>query len=119
MNAAPELLAEAARHGVHVEARGDRLHLEAPAAPPAELVERLRAHRNELVSLLARCEECRQRIAAGSQNCVCRKCPAWRPMFERVVPYEVMQRVREMRRCPACRRLGARCHVHYVGPGED
>jgi hypothetical protein len=47
------LLAEAARHGIRFQVVGDRIEYEAPRHPPAELLERLRAHREELLALLA------------------------------------------------------------------
>lgn len=47
------LLAEAAQHGVRLRVIGERIEYEAPTEPPADLIERLRAHRHELRALLA------------------------------------------------------------------
>lgn len=52
MSAAHDLLRELAEHHVRIERRGDKLKLRAPAAPPAELLERLRQHRPEVLCLL-------------------------------------------------------------------
>ncbi len=53
MNAARDLLERALQYGVVVEARGDRLSLRAPKAPPAEVVEELRVRKAEVLTLLA------------------------------------------------------------------
>lgn len=52
MSAAHDLLAELARHHIRVERRGDKLKLRAPAPPPADLLERLRQHKAEVLSLV-------------------------------------------------------------------
>lgn len=52
MSVAHDLLAELAEHHVRVERRGDRLRLRAPAPPPADLLERLRQHKPEVLPLL-------------------------------------------------------------------
>ena len=51
MNAA-ELLELAAVHGLQITPNGDRLKLKAPAPPPQELVDLIRAHRAELLDYL-------------------------------------------------------------------
>ena len=59
-----------------------------------------------------RCPACRRRIAAGTADSLCQDCPDWEPIFDRVVPREVFERVRAMRACAECRRLGDACHEH-------
>ncbi len=51
MNAA-ELLELATAHGMQITPNGDRLKLRAPAPPPPELVDLIRAHRAELLDYL-------------------------------------------------------------------
>jgi hypothetical protein len=53
MTPARQILAEAARRGVILYRRGDRVRWRAATTPPADLLERLRAHRDELRALLA------------------------------------------------------------------
>lgn len=48
-----ELIAEAERRGVRLEPRGDRLHLEAPSAPPPEFLDALKRHKPDVLSILA------------------------------------------------------------------
>jgi hypothetical protein len=48
-----QLIAELAQHGIRVEARGDRLRLRGPSAPPVELHERVRQAKPELLQLLS------------------------------------------------------------------
>ncbi len=50
--AVDHLLAELERHHVQIERRGDRLKMRAPAPPPAELVQRIKTHKPELLRLL-------------------------------------------------------------------
>lgn len=50
---ARELLAEVARHGGRLTPRGDKLHIDAPEPLPDDLMDRLRAHKPELLKLLA------------------------------------------------------------------
>jgi len=54
------LLAEARAAGVTVRLEGGKVRLSAAAAPPAELLARLRRHRAELLGLLRRegCQRC-------------------------------------------------------------
>ncbi|HEY5802582.1 MAG TPA: hypothetical protein VIT90_02655 [Lysobacter sp.] len=49
---AAALLDELATHSVTVERHGDRLLMRAPKAPPAELVDRARNHKSELLEML-------------------------------------------------------------------
>ena len=50
---ANQVLDLARQHGVTVEARGDMLHLSAPAEPPAEVLDALREHKSEIIDALA------------------------------------------------------------------
>ena len=52
MSAAHDILAELQRHRVRVERTGDRIRLRAPVAPPADLVARIRKHKEELLLAL-------------------------------------------------------------------
>lgn len=47
------LLSEADAAGVALEVAGDKLRYRAARPPPSELIERLRSHKSELLSLLA------------------------------------------------------------------
>ena len=53
MTEARQALDLARQHGVTVEARGDKLHLSAPKAPPPEVLNELRSHKSEILTLLA------------------------------------------------------------------
>src|SRR5688500_10958747 len=46
------LLADLRRHHVEIERRGDRLKMRAPAAPPSDLFQRVKAHTPELLLML-------------------------------------------------------------------
>lgn len=52
MNTARDLLAEIARHHVHIERHGSRLHMRASAPPPADLLQRIRQRKPELLAVL-------------------------------------------------------------------
>ena len=52
MTVAHDLLDELRQHRVHIERHGDRLQMRAPAPPPADLLERLRAHKPALLAAL-------------------------------------------------------------------
>jgi len=52
MTAALDILDRARQHGIAIEACGDRLKLKAPAKPPDDLLEQIRAHKPDIVSLL-------------------------------------------------------------------
>ena len=49
---AADLFALARRHGITLEPKGDRLRMRAPAPPPPEVVEQLRAAKPELLKIL-------------------------------------------------------------------
>jgi hypothetical protein len=53
MRAALDILKRAQAAGVTVAADGEQLRLKAPKEPPTELIEELRAHKAELLALLA------------------------------------------------------------------
>jgi hypothetical protein len=53
MMAAAELLAECSRFGLTVQREGNKIALEAPAPPPPELLDRLRAAKPALLALLS------------------------------------------------------------------
>lgn len=52
MSAARELLDEAQRHGVAIRAEDGQLKLKAPTEPPADLIERLRLHKADIIAEL-------------------------------------------------------------------
>jgi hypothetical protein len=53
MNAALDLLEQARRYGVEIRAKGDKLKLKAPKAPPPDLLERLRASKPAILAALS------------------------------------------------------------------
>ncbi len=53
MTVVSEILAEATRYGVEIDPRGGMLNLHAQHEPPADLLDRLRDHKQEIMDTLA------------------------------------------------------------------
>ena len=53
MSAVSDVLELARQHGVKVEARGEELHLSAPAKPPQDVLDALKLHKPKIMAALA------------------------------------------------------------------
>lgn len=74
MTTATDLLTLAEQYGIEMIPAGDRIRLRAPAPPPPEVLETLRAHKAELLELLAcphrRAYHYRLRNGEGGGTCL-------------------------------------------------
>lgn len=117
------ILARAAQAGVALSVRAGTVYAAPPGLLPAALVDEIRAHKSELVDLLATSPGCTS--CAGpvddARDLLCQPCYSARRAPGRVLPFDPDRRLRTeqrlaARRCETCG--GSWYRVHPNGDAE-
>lgn len=117
------ILARAAQAGVALSVRAGTVYAAPPGLLPAALVDEIRAHKSELVDLLATSPGCTS--CAGpvddAQDLLCQPCYSARRAPGRVLPFDPGRRLRTearlaTRRCESCG--GSWWQIHPNGDAE-
>ncbi len=104
------ILAAATRVGVNLSVRAGTVYAAPPGRLPAELVDEIKAHKEELVAALAlpACTACRAPVASP-EDILCGACHAERRGAGRVLAFDPGRRLRTLARLSgrACEMCGA------------